>query len=316
MTQTSAIQTTPPQSSDSPAPSPSPLTETEQARRTALEAQVDNGLEAMFKIKTEGLWHDYDSFASYLDARWHKGTPRRANQLVAGYRVMLILKDALEGTTVPVSESEFALRPLVTLAAQDPHKAVEVYQKAVELSGGAAPGNAQVVLARQMITDPDTIERQRALAQLRGMERYHYLEHELLSGGKPSIVLALATALESCAHEVRRVLLHNDVRDLALIRLVNEGYKNKREMAFEILRTNAIQVGARVVPLSQATAADYRELADLRMHEHILETLDAKRGEPVSIVAYYGDPSGTLQSLKQVLSYSMLIQLGNMIGEL
>lgn len=290
-----------------------PLTDDERSELETYESQIESGLVAFYNIKMRGLWREYSTFAAYMQARWNIER-RRTNQLMAGYRVILTLTDALQGTDVPLPTNENQVRSLTSVSS--PETAAKVYMAAVEMAGGKAPGGDQVMLARQMILTPEEIRRTQVMAQLVAMGRYRYLEEELRTGGDPARLLGLAVALESCETPVRQVMMRADVRDLALIRAVNEAWVNGREMAKEILITGALQFGEYGIPLTRATVRDFRRLADQKYKEHLQQERDVKRGEPVSVVLFNHDPLGTFHALKQVLDYSTLISLSNILSQI
>src|SRR5690606_41098493 len=57
----------------------------------------------------------------------------------------------------------------------------------------------------------------------------------------PKQILALVTLYESCEIRVRRVMIDLNVRDITLIRLINDGFRRGSEVAREVLETGYIQ---------------------------------------------------------------------------
>jgi len=292
-----------------------PLTDSERERLEEYEAQIESGFEYLHRIKDEGLYREYGSFENYFVQRWVAKSYRRQNQILAGFRVYEVLQDQL-GTGVPIGNNEFSLRPLVTLATQSPETAAEVYGYAIELANGDTPSYSDVIMAKKIILTPEEVARKAAIDQINGMRFYNDLVLEIQNGGDPKFLLGLAVALESCETRVRRVIRYFNVRDLALIRLLNDGYVRNSETAQEIINTGYLQFEDGAIKLSEATAKDYRRLLDIHRSEHYARQRDQNRGKAVSVVIFNGDPQGTLESLRQVLDYTTLIGLQNLISQI
>ena len=296
------------------------LSAAERQRLESYEAEIENlqnrSYDLLLKIKTENLWREHLSFDNYIQARWNSDSRRRRNQLLAGLRVYIVLSDGV-GTGVPIANSEYTMRPLVSVASNNPQLAVQIYEDAVRLANGSTPSHSDIMLARQMALTPDQIKRENALVQIEGMKRYQYLIDDVKTGGADaSKALALAVALESCAAQVRRVFVHFDVRDLALIRALNDDFVRGSETAAEIVASGFVQCEFFAVKLNQATARQYRQVKDIAYRERQQQARDAKLGAPESILVFHGDMAGTLESLKQALSYTEIIVLGRLIGEM
>jgi len=88
------------------------------------------------------------------------------------------------------------------------------------------------------------------------------------------------------------------------------------ETAQEIINTGYLQFEDGAIKLSEATAKDYRRLLDIHRSEHYARQRDQNRGKAVSVVIFNGDPQGTLESLRQVLDYTTLIGLQNLISQI
>lgn len=289
------------------------LSNDERERLALYESHVELGFESLMRIKEERLWREYESFEQYFAARWNEISLRRRNQKLAAFRVFAVLQTEL-GTAVPLNATEYGLRPLVKLTDTHPQQAVEVYGYAIELANGHAPTHDDVVLAKQMMLSPEEIVRKNAIDQINGMRFYNDLVKEIENGGDPKWILGLAVALESCETKVRRVIRHFNVRDIALIRKLNESYVQGRETADEVLETGYLQFEEYSIRLDQATAKDYQRLLDNHYREHLAEQRDSKRGQAVSVVIFNGDAQGTYESLKQVLDYVTLIGLSNLLS--
>src|SRR5690606_8063729 len=132
----------------------------------------------------------------------------------------------------------------------------------------------------------------------------------------PKQTLALVTLYESCEIRVRRVMIDLNVRDITLIRLINDGFRRGSEVAREVLETGYIQFREGAIALGQATAKDYRRALDESYREHLLERQAQNRGQAISVVIFGGDAQGTFESLRQVLDYSTMIALGNLISSM
>lgn len=293
------------------------LSEAERARLVECEAQIENGLEALWRIKEEKLWREYGSFDSYMAVRWGTNA-RRGNQIVAAYKAILILTEQLEGTDVPLPTNENQIRPLITMTVKNPQQAVGVYRAAVQMAGGTAPGHDTVMLARRLELSPDEVRREDAVSQIRAMQHYSALAEEARTGNFV-VLLGLAAALESCEEYVRERLQKADVRDLALIRMLNDDYKSGRDTAKEVLLTGALQFSDDEdgILLKNARSQDYRRLKEIAYKEHLAQRrAERLQGQPVSIVVFPDDLPGTIESLLEVLGYTTLTRLGALIGEM
>jgi hypothetical protein len=112
------------------------------------------------------------------------------------------------------------------------------------------------------------------------------------------------------------VMIALNVRDITLIRLINDGFRRGSEVAREVLETGYIQFREGGIALGQATAKDYRRALDESYREHLLERQAQNRGQAISVVIFGGDAQGTFESLRQVLDYSTMIALGNLISSM
>lgn len=299
-----------------PAPA-SALTTAEQSRLDELEGKIDGGLEALWSIKEENLYRAFGTFAEYMERRWGTSA-RRGNQMVAAYKAILVLTEALKDSGTPVPTNESQVRPLITMTVQSPEQAVEIYRAAVALAGGEAPKGDQVMLSRRLSLTPDEVNREDALSQIRAMQHYPALVEEAKTGNFVTL-LGLAAALESCQPYVRDRLIMANVRDLALIRSLNDDYVKGRDTAKEVLHTGALQFGedGDGILLRNATSKDYRRLVTAAYQEHLAERR-AQRivGQAVSVVVFPDDLQGTVESLLEVLGYTVLTRLGALIGEM
>ena len=201
-------------------------------------------------------------------------------------------------------------RPLMALPAEAQR---EVWETVVASIDGKGVTRA---LVEQAVSDYQRTPDEKALDALKALDGFDYLVEEVEAGAKASRALALADAIQSCDAKVRKALIHFDVRDATLIRALNDDYVHGSETAQEVVQTGYVQFGEDSVSLRDAKAKDYRRIKDEAFREHRQQAHDAKRGEPVSIVVFRGDAEGTLESLRQVLPYSELIELGNLIGAL
>lgn len=295
-----------------------PLTSDEQSRLATYEGEVEQGFEALAKIRDEGLWREYESFEAYFTARFNNSalSNRRRNQLIASFRVYVVLETQLEGTGVPINATEYGLRPLISIADENPQLAAQIAKSASVLAGGEIPSHAQIVIARSLELTPDEIRKRDAISQLRAMQRYEYLVHEINAGSDPAKLLGLAVAIEACEPALRKIFIHIDMRDLSLIRALNDDYVRGSETAQEVIATGYLQCEKFSIPLRQATARHYRQLKDIVYLEKKLAAHAAKRGEPESIVVFHSDSQGTLESLLDALGYMDVIALGNLIGQI
>lgn len=293
----------------------SPLTFDERQRLNKYEDQIEGGLDALYRIKNENLWREYGSFEAYMAARWGDKSSRRRNQLLAGLRTAETLTKLL-GTGVPINGSEFSLRPLVTLAEENPEKAVEVYRIAMQIANGETPSHTDVQIAKNAVLTQDEQDRKYAIEQINALRSYEDYVVEIKNGGNPKQILALVTLYESCEIPVRRVMIALNVRDITLIRLINDGFRRGSEVAREVLETGYIQFREGAIALGQATAKDYRRALDESYREHLLERQAQNRGQAISVVIFGGDAQGTFESLRQVLDYSTMIALGNLISSM
>lgn len=293
-----------------------PLSAEERARLTRYEYAIEQGLEAWWRIKEEGLWREYGTYDSYMEQRWGK-SGRRGNQLVAAYKAIVILTEELKGTGVPLPFNENQVRPIAQLAVADPKAAVEIWRHSVEIAGdGGIPGNGDVMQARQELLSEAYVVKSEALMQLRALADYQFLVDEVEGGANPQAALALATAYQSCQDYVRERLLKVKLHDASLVRLINDDYTRKRERTLETLETGYIQYEDVAIKLADAKASDYRDMMNVSYHEHLAEQREKHWGEAVSTLVYNGDPEATLAELLKVLNYSTLIRLGALIGDL
>jgi hypothetical protein len=138
----------------------------------ALESVIERGLEtflqvgeALATIRDRRLYRiEHSTFADYCKTKW-KMSDRRARQLMDASEVVTAISKS--GTTVPKSERQ--ARPL---AALPPAQRVEVWEKAVaaspngqptakdvqgvvETMNANPPKTANVVLPRQIASEPD-----------------------------------------------------------------------------------------------------------------------------------------------------------------
>lgn len=286
------------------------LTDAEQRELAECERRIDDGLSALWEIKTKRLYRAMGDFSDYMRLRWGR-TARSGNYQVAAYSAILVLRDQFEGTDVPLPSTEYVVRPIASLG---PEQMRQVYEVALTLSDGALPTHDVVETAKTMTLDEKRIEAAR-LQVLAGA--YDHLKAEALNGGNPIVLLALADTLDACEPPVRAVIVRANVRDRALIRRLNELHRQRRDTASEILTTGYLQFADGTArKLADATARDLQRLTDERWREHQQAARDASVGTAVSIVVYNKDAEATLKSLKAVLSYSTLVKLADLIGGL
>lgn len=282
------------------------LTSEERVRLVEYEQQIEHGLDALWRINQEGLWREHGSFQNYVEQRWNFSR-RRANQLTAGMNAADTLQRALpQGTPVP--ENEYALRPIASLS---PDAMVETYTLALTYSNGDAPSHKDMTRAKADLSGKN----EAALRQLEASE-YPALITEASNGGEPVKLLALADALDACLPEVRKAALKANLHDRALIRALNENFRNGGEGAAEVLATGYLQFAdGGAVKLADATMRDWRRYQDERFREHQQAARDARGGEPVSVVVYNGQAQRTYESLSAVLDRKTLDQLADIIFE-
>lgn len=289
------------------------LSDSERADLALLEDRVEHGLNALYEIRQRGLWREWPSFQAYMASRWGEDSIRRRNQLLAGLRVFDLLHDAI-GAGVSLPESEYSVRPIVTLATIDPHKAVEVYQRALTLSDGQAPSQSQVLEARRQVLSEKEIRVEDARLQL-AASPYHNLKFDLQGGGDPIKLLALSDMLTASEVEVRRQMIIMDIHDPVLIRMVNEQYQKNAGHLTSLFRSHTLYFSdGSALAFSRAAPRDYRRFLDEAYREHLAAARAERMGQPVSVVVYDHDPLSTLRSLSEVLSYTTLIGLQNLIG--
>lgn len=126
------------------------MTDKEREIRDRAEAIVLRGLKAaeavreagkaLHTLKSRDLWRDtHDSWQEYVQERFQI-TPRRALQLVEFSTFTEAVAEAI-GTTVPVTLSERALRPLADVPPEEVGAAIA---EAVAESGGGEPTPAAI----------------------------------------------------------------------------------------------------------------------------------------------------------------------------
>ncbi len=168
-----------------------------------------------------------------------------------------------------------------------------------------------------MVLSPAQIEKEDAVNQLKALKHYGTLVKEVEAGKTaPDAALGLATALESCDGYVAERLRKAAVRDLTLIRMINESYHKKSETAIEVLDTGYLQFDDdTAIKLSRASAKDYRRLLDIAYRNHLEEQRQKNAGQAVSVVVFLGDARRTLDELKKVLDRPTLLQLSKLMRE-
>lgn len=289
-----------------------PLTDLEKERLLQYEQQIETGMEALFRIKEEGLWREFGSFEAYVASRWDEEHSRRRNQVLAGLRTQEVLVKLL-GTGVP-NNTEFALRPLVKLAKDNPEKAAEIYQYAVKIASGEAPSHSEILQAKVTILTPEDVKKKEAIDQIKALRFYNDYVVEINNGADPTKILGLVVAYESCEIKVRRAMMRLNVREIGLIRMINDGYARGSETAREVITTEYLQFESHSIKLEKATSRDYRRLLDYHQRERILKSHESNLGKAVSVVVFNGDPKATLDSLRQVLDYVTMMKLADLIS--
>lgn len=286
------------------------LSESERDLLNQCEAQIQDGMEAIYTIREMRLYREtYTSFEGYVSGRWG-WSGRRGNQLAAAWGVVLALKEQFDDAEVILPSSEYALRPLVGL---DDTTAKTVYERALSESHGQVPTHDTIVKVKRELLNKDEQARDYAFQRVSACE-FAYLRERLTLENAVTLMNVL-DALLVCDIDMQVYLTVVQQTDVGFITKFNEAYLSGSQTIREIVDTNYLQFGdGSAIAVEGATGSDLARLMHERYLEHRKQAQAENAGKPVSVVVYNQDAKSTYRELVRVLDKETLVELARMIN--